>query len=448
MIDFKKLIKISLLFFFFLLALVFNFSLFRIDTFANYGFSYAISIGEIPYRDFNMVITPLSPMLYSVGLLFNKSLLALYMEQALLLLLLFYILYKLVDKKVLIFLIILCLAFPVTFPAIIFPGYNYICILLLMILVFLEHNKKSDYLIGIILGLMFCTKQTIGVAVFIPCIYYLFVDYKKFFKRFLGFLIPVLILFLYLLITDSFRQFIDLCFLGLFNFGSNNRFFNLICVFSFIVGFIYIIYNIFRDRKNIINYYFLFFSVISFPIIDHYHVALFLIGPLFLLIKNISFPDKWYKVIVSLFITLFILDGIMVFMFLSNPVFAQFNNFTFYIVSKKYKSDILKLNEYLNAQDKDIIYLLRGSENYMFKIMNNKEITYYDLPNHGNYGYNGENVINSEIDKMHDVIFVVDKSLCSNDDSLQQYICSFKDSAVDKSELINIIGTYEVYYRK
>ena len=69
----KKYVHYLLLCIFFFIALVFIFTLSRGDTFVNYGFSYAISRGEIPYKNFNMIITPLAPILYSFGLLFYQN---------------------------------------------------------------------------------------------------------------------------------------------------------------------------------------------------------------------------------------------------------------------------------------------------------------------------------------------------------------------------------------
>ena len=63
----KKIAENILITSFFFLALVFIFTLSRGDTFVNYGFSYAISKGEIPYKDFNLVIPLFGPFIYSIG---------------------------------------------------------------------------------------------------------------------------------------------------------------------------------------------------------------------------------------------------------------------------------------------------------------------------------------------------------------------------------------------
>ena len=52
----------------FILSFFYNFLFFPLngDEVWNYGFAYAISNGEIPYRDFNMVVTPLYSFLISI----------------------------------------------------------------------------------------------------------------------------------------------------------------------------------------------------------------------------------------------------------------------------------------------------------------------------------------------------------------------------------------------
>ena len=52
-----------LIYFFYCLVLAYN--LIRGDSYVNFGFSYAITRGEVPYVDFNLVIPPLAPWLYS-----------------------------------------------------------------------------------------------------------------------------------------------------------------------------------------------------------------------------------------------------------------------------------------------------------------------------------------------------------------------------------------------
>ena len=78
-------LKLFFLFFLFLFGFYCSYLSTGIDFYTNYGFSYAISIKEIPYLDFNMVVPPFSAFLYSIPLFFNNSLLSYYIFQSLLL---------------------------------------------------------------------------------------------------------------------------------------------------------------------------------------------------------------------------------------------------------------------------------------------------------------------------------------------------------------------------
>ena len=279
----KSILKQLFIFIFFFISIVFVFTLNRGDTFVNYGFSYAISKGEIPYKDFNMVISPLSPFLYSIGLLINKNIIVYYLEQALLLTCFYNVIKKLLKDKTPLFMMLLLMPFPIAMTTTLFPGYNFLILLLLMLFIYFFKNKNNDYILGIILGLIFCTKQTIGIILFLPTFYYLFTDRKKFIKMLIGYLIPCIVLFLYLLLSNSLFEFIDLCFLGLFDFQNNNNYRDYYYLLLAIIGIGYIIYRIIKDKKNILLYYMLMFSSVILPIIDYYHVSIFLVRVFYLI---------------------------------------------------------------------------------------------------------------------------------------------------------------------
>ena len=59
------------------------------DVLWNYGFSYAIGNGEIPYVDFNMILPPFYPMLMSLGLIINQNIIVFYLENSLMITIMF-----------------------------------------------------------------------------------------------------------------------------------------------------------------------------------------------------------------------------------------------------------------------------------------------------------------------------------------------------------------------
>lgn len=434
------------LFLFFFLAQLLFFNIQRGDTYVNFGFSYAISRGEIPYLDFNLVIPPLAPYLYSIFLLISKSIIAFYLEQALLLTIMFYFLFQLFGKKAWIYLILLSISYPISMSSIFFPGYNFLLLFFLVILFYLEKEQKSDLVIGILLGCCFFTKQTVGGLLLLASIYYLFVDYKKFFIRILGFFIPVVIFLFLFLFQGNLSSFLDLCFFGLFDFKNNNLSFDWFYVFLFVVASVFLIVRIIHKPKDIKNYYVLLFASCVYPIFDYYHVSLFLAAFFLLILEDIKLQRdvSIYCIVFSLALS-FIWFGVEK-LSISNMRFISYPNFPYTMVSESYDYRFQKLENYIQKLDDPVIFLLRGSENYFYKIKNNLDITYFDLPNYGNYGYDGIEEIIDSIKKERGSYFVVDRSAYLSKSTTQQYIKEVFSYIAKNSTLVKKIDYYEIYH--
>ena len=97
------------------------------DEIWNYGFAYNISSGLIPYKDFNMVITPIYPMIGALFLtIFGKSLIMYHIFHSIICTILFFSIKKIIPSNhYLVYLILLLYAY---------PSYNIFCMLLLYIL--------------------------------------------------------------------------------------------------------------------------------------------------------------------------------------------------------------------------------------------------------------------------------------------------------------------------
>ena len=446
-IKYRNIIKFTLLFVYFFFCLLLFYNLYRNDLYVNYGFSYAISRGEIAYNDFNIVVPLFSPFLYSIGLLFSKSIIVIYVEQSIFLCIMFYFLEKMLNNKIYLFLLCMILPYPLKFASILFPGYNFISFLFIIVLIYLEENKKDDFIIGIVLGLLIITKQNIGVMLFLPMFYYLFKDIKKFIRRLLGFIIPTVLFLLYLILSGSFYNFINLCILGLTDFSSNNDI-SLFYFIIMIIGFIYVFYKFIID-KNIIYIYVMLYIIVCFPLIDYYHVSYFILMVIFIMLykSNVDVKDNIVKYICILCVSISFLFLYVECIYLINPIIKSYNNFEYSFVSKEYDKDIDTIYKYLNGSKKRVIYLLRGSENYFFKIMNNKKIDYFDLTNYGNYGYRGVNKIINMIKKEHDCLLLLDSTLYDKQDG-QQYIVEIAEYVRDNSSKIESFGIYDLYYKK
>lgn len=434
------------LFLYFFWCLVVAYNLSRGDTYVNFGFSYALSRGEIPYVDFNMVIPPVGPLLYSAFLIFSNSILCFYAGQALLLTIFFHFIRKLLDKKTWLYFVILAIPFPLAMVSILFPGYNFLLLFLLILILYCEKKQKSDLVIGILLGLAFMTKQTVGGLLIIPTVYYLFVDYHKVLKRIGGFLIPTGIICAILLVCGSFFEFVDLCFLGLFDFGHSNLYVDYFYLFVFLLCFVFLLIRIIKQPKRLDNYYVLLFSSCIFPIIDYYHVSLFL-GAFFLLIlQDISIKREVGKYCGLFAVSLTIIWFVVQTMYFKELKVVHYPNFEFSLVSANYDRVVQKLNHFVKQQDEDVVYFLRGSENYFYKIQHNLDITYFDLPNYGNYGYHGTAKLVKRIQKLEPgTLVVIDQECYQSKNPTQQYMKEAVSYIKEHASEVQRIGNYIIY---
>ena len=444
--------KYILLFFFFFYCLVIAYNMFFGDSIVNYGFSYAISRGQIPYKDFNMVIPIFSPFLYSIPLIFIRSSLVYYITQAILLVFLFVLLFELLKEKSYLFLPLIFLGYPIPIVTAIFPGYNFLLFLFIILLIYLEKNNSNDYIIGIIIGFSILTKHTIGIFLMLPSLFYIN-NIKKIGKRILGCLIPITIFIIYLLLSNTFIEFFDFCILGLFDFASKNSFFNTkLCLIVFVVCFVYFIYCILKDKKNITNYYLLSTILFCYPLFDEYHLSYFVLATIFLLLS------RWNcKKIISfkyIFIFTLSLTGMWTFITLNyqrgtdNYVFKNYTNYPLRYFSKNDIKNYEIVNNYIDESDNNVILFILGTESYFIKITNNLDITYFDLPNYGNYGYNGTDNIIKKLEILEkNTIILIDPIAANSNSHNQQYQKEAVAYIMNKYKKIDDVGKYHAYLK-
>lgn len=430
--------KIILGIFLFNVFLVWNLILYpvNLDEVWNYGFSHNIYSLLIPYKDFNMVITPFYPFLMSLGFhLFGSSMLVFHIEQALISVVFCFILFALLKEKA--WFIIPLLFVPINVS---FPSYNIFLFYLLVLLVYLEKNERSDYIIGFILGLVVLTKQSVGVCLLLPSLYYI-KNFDKIKKRIIGFIIPISIFVLYLVFTGSLYSFLDLCLFGLFDFASGNggKFSIYLILFILMIGItIYFIYN---DKKNIVNYYVLFFYSIMIPLFDTYHFAVaflaFLLMILLKIRKNIMKPELFGISIIIFAVILtcsFRLRGRIVY---PNNI----RHFEYRFIDYESLVFTNKVNEFIN-KNKDREFVFLNSNGYYFRIINDMKISYIDLINTGNFGYDGSNKLLRKIKKKKSAIFLVDRSELSLVKQTDKQALNY---VLDNGKRIGKIDFYEIY---
>lgn len=400
----KKVIKYV---FVFICSLVFlNFIPFDLDEIWNYGFMHSMYSGLVPYRDFNMVVTPFFPLLFSLPFhLFGSNLLVVNVCQSLLIVLTYVLLEKLIGDKANILLLLMFFNYDMMYAS-----YNYFIFFLFLSLLYLEKNKSNDYVIGIVIGLAVLTKQSVGGLLAIVSLYYVFKekDFKKLIKRVIGAMLPVGLFLIYLAVTGAFADFVNLCILGLFDFGTNNY----VGVRALVLGYILligaVIYFIVKRRNSIDKYYVLAFSTIAVPMFDYFHIKFFVLALLILVLEKINIKKinlnllLYGSMIGIVFINLIVsVDGDMVY---PNSI----KHFEYrYISSKHIKETQLVSEKLKDYSDKELLLLFEQS--YYYKISNDFPINHFDLINTGNWGYKGSEKLLKELKKKKDAVFVINR---------------------------------------
>ena len=437
MLD-KRYKSLILIIFLFLLFLLFNLILFptNLDEIWNYGFSHNLYSGLIPYKDFNMVITPFYPFIMSLGFhIFGSSMLVFHIEHAIILICLCVLLFLLIDKKA--WFIVALMLFPVNVS---FPSYNIFLYFLLVLIIYLEKEKRSDYLIGFLLGLCVLTKHSVGLCLLLPSLYYI-KDLKKVGRRFLGFIVPLFVFIIYLIITKSMIPFIDLCILGLFDFASENgKAFNIyFLLFIIMIGIT--IYFIVKDRKNLVNYYVLAFYSIMIPLFDIYHFMVAFLAFLILILSKVKkdiIKPGLFGISIILFATVLLMDS----RFKSKIIYPNnIKHFEYRFID--YDSILFtnKVNDYIKKNsDREFVFL--NSNGYYFRLINDMKISYIDLINAGNFGYNGSDKLLKEIKKRKNSIFLVDKSELS---PIKQSDKQALNYVIDNGKKIGNIDFFDIY---
>ena len=399
--KYKKLIPFIFIFILFVITILFFVGI-NMDEVWNYGFSYAIRMGEIPYKDFNMVVTPFYSLFMTIPLLLWNNYLAVVLFYSSILTVASYLTYKMYKDRGLILLLLSLIIYTV-----ITPSYNSFILVLLLFIIYLESSKfkSKNILIGVLVALAILTKQSIGLFYFIPMIY-IGIKTKSLSKRLLGFIIPIIITFGYLLLTHSLLEFIDLCFLGLLDFTGNSRSISIISIILYVIMLIVSIKIISMNKKDVTNYYILGAYTIFIPIFDIMHLlyVVFLFG--LLIVNNYKITGINIKQLSFVCLSLFlIVNGANVALNFSEYP-NKLNHLKYKYINKDILEEIYYVNEY--AKDKDLI--IYDDTSYLYTIINNKKSNYLNLLNHGNHGYRGSEKLIKLLEEYKDKDVLILKS--------------------------------------
>lgn len=391
-----------------------------LDSVWNYGFGYNIFNGLVPYKDFNMVVTPFFPYLIALFLsLMGDN----------------YIVYHILVSSLIVGATIFAFkkigfkSLFVYFFLMIYPynGYNLFGVFLVFSVLYLldKDYKYNDFLIAGIVSLMFLSKQTL-VLFIIPSVFY---ANKR--RKIIAFYLVVLLAFLgYLIINNNLFQFIDYCFLGMFDFTSNTTKVSGLTIFE-IALCLYLLWELVKSKfKNKEAFYILLCQVISFPITDGSHFVLTFTPIIYYLFIKYN-KYKIFNFLFSLILVFYVLGAFSV---LIDPLkydrlyenkASVFN----YKRMPTYMDNYFEVVDSFMKKYPDYRLYLLDSRAYLVKMDLGIEINKYDLINDGNMGYKGEIKYVEEIDDYcgkNKCLFIVnDEEVEQNVNQINEYITSY-----------------------
>ena len=349
------------------------------DLIWNYGFSYNFANHLLMYKDYNMVITPLYPFLGGILMkILGNNFLIFNLYNTILSTILYYYLYK---------------KYPHTFiPSIILisfilrPSYNFLVLFLVLIL--LNIKEEKDFFIGLILGLLFMTKQSF-ILLILPSIY-LIKKPQRLFKRVGAFFLPCLFFLSYFLLTNTFLDFLNYTFLGLFSFSSKNSFFNLGTIF--ILSLIIYLFLYYLKTKDIKVLYLITYQIMAYPIFNTMHVILSIIPVIIYFLDKLVKKKKYnlnYLRYFNYFVSILLICPVLSIplQYFNKDLVEGENALEYKDISRSYLvNKDLFLKEVPNLNN---TYFLMYDA-YIYKYLLNDPITSYDLLLNGNLGYKGE----------------------------------------------------------
>lgn len=448
----KRIGIIAIFLFLVIFSFIINNPLGNLDELWNYSFSNNIAGGLVPYKDFNLVQTPFLFMVTSVFLkfIFNGLIVTRILGAILataILIMVYIVLNKLINNKVLNLFItlIFCICFIPFFTL----NYNFLVLLFALIILnyelkskdekLLNLNIKKDFLVGILAGLAILTKQSTGLLIAVAYVGYkwlairnkedLITAFKISLSRGFGVLTSIIIFFIYLLVTNSFNDFLSFCLFGVSEFSNSISYMTLIensqydtsikilavmVPIVIIYAIIYLIKSYKFDTlqsKNILKLFIFGLAsfVVVYPISDPIH---FLIGSVILIILSIymaklDFPIKKEESLKNMqrltiylayiiAVVLIIIAGYNYYKYITNnEKNHDLNHYNGIVINTNFAKCIKDLNEYIEYEKSNgnTVYIV-NADACAYNIPGDRYNKYFDLLLKGNLGKDGEeNVI-------------------------------------------------------
>ena len=476
---------------------IFKQQLSNLDEIWIYNFGRCILNGLLPYKDFNIIITPLFAYISAFFLkLFGDEMIVLRFAEAVQTGFILFMVYKVfeklkVNKGVS---LISALAIYILFASVFCFDYNWAVLLIALIILYieiddkkdLEFNYKRDLLIGMLAGISILLKQTSGIIISAMLIFYKIVemrktkDIKEFVNiavtRMLGTLLPLLLFAIYLTVNNIWTEFIDYAILGIKTFTNivpYSRLFETDTILAYaipacmviimIISIITLIFKKFRESdwsKNIrtLMSFDIATAVVIYPIADRSHFAIASICTVITIIYLIHLwivyglkveSEKVKKIcnrgfnilaiiIFVIYIVIFSLITINYFKSLDNKRFIT--HFQCIDTDEEIYYAIEEIDNYIKSKNEEVLIL--DSMAAAINIPLDKYHKDYDMFNIGNFGIKGEEGIIEDLNSRHYSLLLVKKDYFKTNWQHPDNVVEYVKENYNK---VDEVGNFDVY---
>ena len=470
----------------------------NLDEVWNFNVGRCIANGLVPYKDISMVSTPLLGFLISIPLrIFGQEMFYIRVFAIILGLLCFISIFKIFKKleiksEITNIFILVITALLCNF---IYAEYNLLSLFFILQIISLEirviKNKRwdrwvVDLLIGLLAGLIICSKQSIGlvisiIAIIIPALRIngkkdLYKGFRSFITRFIGVLVPVDILLFYLKQNGAFHDFLNYSVYGLktfsnsvsykdFFFKSNELYKLLAIIVPLVIITTIIVSIVFRIKKksdkiaSTVALYSLGTFAMVYPIADRWHFSIAIIPGLILMVyvlkllcsksecfRNMNFKYLLEFINVCSILSILVATVCIEFVYRDNlgmtTKYDYQKHFRYINISAVTNNSINEINEFASVKEKKVYILDASAAVYMIPIDRyNKN---YDMFLLGNIGAGGEDAIIEQI-KSEDALYFIAKDEANvnwqNPPKVRAYI-------KENMECLGVKGYFEIYQNK
>ena len=433
------------------------------------------------YTDANVIITPLFHFIGYIFLkIFGQNLLVFRIYNIIIMTLMYFLIYKILrnifKNKFVAFTSFIAIIIQTVSLCTCGANYNTLAMIFVLLgsylnLVWIEKNEKHNIIQGIIMFLIFFTKQNIGAFYVVGIIVYNLIkekNIKNILKQLSTLLILIFITIGVFVYFDIFHDFINCAILGIGEFAKENlggsivNIIQTVCFGIFAGGFTIFLIKMkkiegkAKEKLILLSAIAIPLMLIGFPIYNNYHkilsnIVLFLAIIYILdyvLFSNLSFSDKIKKYL-KIFLAIIILFYIVISMLnfyawiaaIKDNIYFD-NNHVFFggYLKEEQTKEFENITGYIKRSDKNVIVLTDDAALYMIPLKRNNGVM--DLPFLGNMGQEGEEKITNKIKETHNTIFLIKKE---DDDLFWQESKKVNNYIKENLNYIGNIERYAIY---